>query len=68
MKNFDLIIKIPINLNFEDEDISEEDFIKSLIKIYQEDPRELIDSISYDIIDKKKKFEILIKTHKNKNA
>lgn len=61
MKNYNLIIKIPITLNFEDEDVSEKEFIKSLINIYKEDPRELIDSISYDLLDKKKKYEIHLK-------
>lgn len=64
MKNYNLIIKIPITLNFEDEDVSEKEFIKSLINIYKEDPRELIDSISYDVLDKKKKYEIQIKKSK----
>ena len=61
MKNYNHIIKIPITLNFEDEDVSEKEFIKSLINIYKEDPRELIDSISYDLLDKKKKYEIHLK-------
>lgn len=64
MKNYNLTIKIPITLNFEDEDVSEKEFTKSLINIYKEDPRELIDSISYDILDKKKKYEIQIKKSK----
>lgn len=64
MKNYNLTIKIPIILNFEDEDISEKEFINSLINIYKEDPRELIDSISYDLLNKKKKYEIQIKKSK----
>ena len=64
MKNYNLTIKIPIKLNFEDEDISEKEFINSLINIYKEDPRELIDSISYDVLNKKKKYEIQIKKSK----
>lgn len=64
MKNYNLTIKIPIILNFEDEDISEKEFINSLINIYKEDPRELIDSISYDVLNKKKKYEIQIKKSK----
>lgn len=64
MKNYNLTIKIPIILNFEDEDISEKEFINSLINIYKENPRELIDSISYDVLNKKKKYEIQIKKSK----
>lgn len=58
---YNLHIKIPINLNFEDQDISEKEFIQSLIKIYKEEPEELIDHLCYDILDKKKKFEVEIK-------
>lgn len=61
MKNYNLTITIPIKLDFGDQDIKEKDFIKSLIKIYKEDPRELIDSISYDLIDKQKDFNVEIK-------
>lgn len=61
MKTYNLTITIPIKLNFEDQDIKEKDFIKSLIKIYKEDPKELIDSITYDLIDKKKDFNVIIK-------
>lgn len=61
MEKYTLILKIPISLNFEDQEVSEQEFIKSLLKIYHEEPEELIDHLGYDIIDKKKKFEVEIK-------
>ena len=62
--NYNLTIKIPITLNFQDQDITEKEFIKSLTKIYLEEPEELIDHLSYDILDKKKKYEIKIEKTK----
>lgn len=61
MKKYNLIIKMPITLNFEDQDITEDEFINSLLKIYHNEPEELIDHLKYDIIDKKKKYEVQLK-------
>ena len=63
MKKYNLVLKIPISFTFDDEDITEEEFIKSLLKIYKEEPEELIHHLSYDIIHKKKKYEVEIKKH-----
>lgn len=60
MKKYNLILKIPISFNFDDQDITEEEFLKSLLKIYREEPNELIDHLAYDIINKKKKYEVKI--------